>query len=754
MEIIALTPELKDQWDEVVNASDDAWLFHLYDWQRFNEEVWGLQSQSFLVEHQGCFIAVFPLQMKTNKSLLSTVMGFGGAAVCKDVPEGVRQKALQVIYAHVESIGYQNKSPYIEVFLPPLARSSLNNLRHVNPLVHYGYEDVSTHTWMVDLTQTEEELLKNLSYDARRNIKRAEDKGYTLRKVSTISEMDRYYQTHCENYERTGAQPHPKKYFLEIYKNICQKGYAVIWEAVSAEGESVAFEMISLFKEGAYYWSGCSKDAHLDSGINYLLQYHSMLWAKEQGAKWFENGEAFPNAQDKKLKGLTLFKGKFGGELHRSYKGKRVLQNIQQNLSPFRQWLRSTSRLLESVLGKKFVRRLTNCIKGFVFYCRLQKKIFFLKPYWGFYEIFGGLLGRKKNIESLIIKIKQKFSMNGSIVLTSSGRTAFELALKVLKKQSPERNKVIISTYGCRGIFDPVIRTGLIPVFVDMDENLNVDQKALKQLLEKHNDVLAVLLPHIGGCWADIQDVRCMAKEKGIIVIEDVCQGMGLKQHNDYVGMQSDMAIFSFSIGKNLMATAGGMLHSHILKEELNAEAVCLGREDPPIVKQRFRNIFWQYFCKGPAGYLQAFSNAYEYNGLHSMDAFLLDKQLDRLEDIIQRRKKNAQRIKTALKNSGLKTFVPDATEHIYTKLSVIFENNRDCQLLCETLNQSNIETEDMYTPLHLRDIATEFVVEGECRYAQRTYKNIFNIPVRPNLTKKQLKKIIKVIKNVKTRRH
>ncbi len=46
-----------------------------------------------------------------------------------------------------------------------------------------------------------------------------------------------------------------------------------------------------------------------------------MLGAKEEGFRWYEVGEIFPGTLDEKLKGLSTFKSKFGGELYRFYRG-------------------------------------------------------------------------------------------------------------------------------------------------------------------------------------------------------------------------------------------------------------------------------------------------------------------------------------------------------------------------------------------------------------------------------------------------
>ncbi len=317
-----LNPSLAIEWDKVVFESDDAWLFHLYDFASFTEKAWGYKSKSFLVEEDGEIIAIFPLQIDSRRIIQSLYMGACGPAIKNKVDPGFRLTLLNHMFNHVEEIAKENNSPEVDIFLSPHTKSSFNRWG-VNPLVNYYYNDISTHTWMSDLTRSEKEIFDGFSRNAKRLIKKTEGENFRIEKVKSLEEIDSYYQIHCENYARTGAQPHPKQYFVGIFNTICNKGYATIWKILDKEGNPIAYENIALFKKGAQYWTTCCRNDYLESGVNYLLQYHSMLWAKSQGALWFENGEAFPNIQDGKLRGLTDFKGKFGGELHRFFKGKR-----------------------------------------------------------------------------------------------------------------------------------------------------------------------------------------------------------------------------------------------------------------------------------------------------------------------------------------------------------------------------------------------------------------------------------------------
>ena len=356
MKLISLTPDLAKEWDRIVYNSDDAWIFHLYGWLPLTEANWNLESKSFLAEYEGKIVGIFPLQLnRRSKSLKSTYMGLGGPALMNGLHDGVRNKIIKAMHEHVYLIASQNQSPYIEIFLNPLSKASLNNRWQINPLIHYLYEDVSTHTWIIDLKLTEEEIVNNYSEVTRKKIRRANKEGYIIEPVTALSDVDHLYEVHCENRKKTGAEIHPKNFFYGFYKEYCEKGLALMLQAKDPQGDLVAFRATGLFKECAMSWMGSCKTRHLDSGVNYLLHHHSLIWAKQHSLRWFESGEAFPNAQEGKMHGLTAFKEKFGGELHRLYKG-RIMMNgpsrmksAIEGLTKFSNFLRGAVRRARTI---------------------------------------------------------------------------------------------------------------------------------------------------------------------------------------------------------------------------------------------------------------------------------------------------------------------------------------------------------------------------------------------------------------------
>ncbi len=319
---IALTSENAADWAAVAATSPDAWMFHDAGWLAMTERSLGLAGYSFILEMNGRPVGVMPLQMRSGSRVMrSSFFGTGGPALIAGLASGERRKFFSELFTRAADISRSAGAVALEVHLPPLSQTSLGSRWQVNPLVEFGYEDTSTHTWVADLSPLWDKVAERFSGSVSGELKKAAAAGYRIEQITDEGDMVLYDKVHRETCAASGIRPHPRAYFNGVFRDIVLSGRAVIWKAVSSSGEPVAFEMTARYADTALYWAGCCRRAALDTGVNYLLQTQAMRWAREQGCRWFENGEAFPQEVSGKLKGLTLFKRKFGGELHRYHKG-------------------------------------------------------------------------------------------------------------------------------------------------------------------------------------------------------------------------------------------------------------------------------------------------------------------------------------------------------------------------------------------------------------------------------------------------
>jgi ubiquinone/menaquinone biosynthesis C-methylase UbiE len=361
VQILDATPELAGQWDALVRASADGWVFGLSGWQRLILQVseWELRDLSFAARQDGRLLGVMPLQVDPHGRVASSGFGGSGPVLAEGLAAGQRSRLLATLLQEAEARARAAGGRELGFQLQAVTRSALANERGVNPFVELGFEDVSSLTRVVDLELPEESLWRGLSADARQQVQRARRLGYRAERGHWPELVDEYYRVHVETYRRTGVSPHPKAYFAGIAAEMAGAGHAALWVGRAPDGRAVAFHNDARLGAGSLYHTGCAETAHLDSGVNYLLFWHALLDARKEGCIAYEVGEIFPAARDGKERGLTVFKNKFGGTVHRLLRARRVLEPGAELPAPapppsrraaLRSWIGATRSLGRALL--------------------------------------------------------------------------------------------------------------------------------------------------------------------------------------------------------------------------------------------------------------------------------------------------------------------------------------------------------------------------------------------------------------------
>ena len=103
------------------------------------------------------------------------------------------------------------------------------------------------------------------------------------------------------------------------------------------------------------------------------------------------------------------------------------------------------------------------------------------------------------------------------------------------------------------------IRIGAIPVLVDIEtQTAQMSPESLKGVLASNNKIKAVVVTHLYGQMAQIEEIRSLCKKAGVFLIEDCAQSFGANLEGKSVGSWGDAATFSFYPTKNLGALGDG----------------------------------------------------------------------------------------------------------------------------------------------------------------------------------------------------
>ena len=138
----------------------------------------------------------------------------------------------------------------------------------------------------------------------------------------------------------------------------------------------------------------------------------------------------------------------------------------------------------------------------------------------------------------------------------SSGTAALQIALEALEVGPGD--EVIIPAFTFVATAEVVVKCGAELVVVDIDDTFNMCPKALRESISERTR--AVIVVHMMGAPAAMEEISQIAKEANICVIEDAAQAFGARYQGQAVGTIGDIGCFSFDAGKAITTGEGGMI--------------------------------------------------------------------------------------------------------------------------------------------------------------------------------------------------
>lgn len=167
---------------------------------------------------------------------------------------------------------------------------------------------------------------------------------------------------------------------------------------------------------------------------------------------------------------------------------------------------------------------------------------------WGKYDSELG--------DSVVQKLRSIFEVEHAMTC-SSGTIAVELGLRGVGVKAGD--EVLIAAYDFPGNFRAIEAIGARPVLVDVAPNNWLMD--LKKIASAVSDLTrAVIVSHLHGYVADMNELRSIAKEHSLSIVEDVCQAPGALLCGKPVGNFGDVSVLSFGGSKLLSAGRGGAI--------------------------------------------------------------------------------------------------------------------------------------------------------------------------------------------------
>jgi len=166
-------------------------------------------------------------------------------------------------------------------------------------------------------------------------------------------------------------------------------------------------------------------------------------------------------------------------------------------------------------------------------------------------------IGQGPKVDQFESEFKQKFRQEGPCIAVGSGTDALHIAY--LMAGIGPGDEVLCPLFTCTATNLPLLYIGAKPVFVDVNpQTLNM---SITDLRDKVNSrTKAIVVVHYGGLPCDMEEIRIVADDWGIPVIEDAAHALGASFDGVPVGNLSEFTMYSFQAIKHMTTGDGGML--------------------------------------------------------------------------------------------------------------------------------------------------------------------------------------------------
>ena len=182
-----------------------------------------------------------------------------------------------------------------------------------------------------------------------------------------------------------------------------------------------------------------------------------------------------------------------------------------------------------------------------------------------------------KNIDELEKMVANYVGVKHAVAL-ASGTSAIHLAVKLAslkayntmtgtgdgKGGSLYGKKVFCSDMTFDATVNPVVYEGGTPIFIDTNkEDWNMDPKALEKAIEMYPEVRILVIAHLYGVPADMEEILKICKKNNILIVEDAAEALGaycyIEGKKKMAGSLGDYNAISFNGNKIVTGSSGGM---------------------------------------------------------------------------------------------------------------------------------------------------------------------------------------------------
>lgn len=316
----------------------------------------------------------------------------------------------------------------------------------------------------------------------------------------------------------------------------------------------------------------------------------------------------------------------------------------------------------------------------------------------------------------------------------SAGTAAIHMAFKALDVKKGDI--VFCSDLTFSATANPITYQNATPVFIDSEkETWNMDPKALEKAFEKYPHPKAVIVVHLYGTPAKIEEIRKICEKHEVPLVEDAAESLGATYKGKQTGTFGKYGIYSFNGNKIITTSGGGMI---------------ISEDEEKIAKVRF----WATQAREKARHYEHKEIGYNYR-MSNIVAGIGRGQLKVLDLRIKQKTEMYNRYKEAFKDMPEIEMQPIPENTMPNHWLSVITTKKDSKVkpldIMVALEKENIESRPVWKPMHMQPVFEkyDFIKVSDEPVSKELFETGVCLPSDTKMTKEEQDKIVNIIKNL-----
>lgn len=296
----------REEWQQFIDEALPHTFLHTWEW-KLSQEVLGNKTFNLGIYNENKLIGV--------AFVYKIVARRGSFLFCPHGPiiKEEKEKAFAELFIYLKDLAKKEKVDFIRI--SPIEK---RNQEIEDQYKNLGFRGSPIHThpelsWMLDVSITEEQLLKDMKKRTRYSITKAQKDNVRIVSSTDSGDIEKFYDTYLETASRQIFVPFSKNYIKKEFEIFNRDGKILLFFAKLQE-EIIATAMIIYSNGSGFYHHGASTRNHANIPASEYLQWHAILEAKKRGMNYYNFwGIAPEELVNHPWVGITRFKKGFGG---------------------------------------------------------------------------------------------------------------------------------------------------------------------------------------------------------------------------------------------------------------------------------------------------------------------------------------------------------------------------------------------------------------------------------------------------------